>query len=57
MDDKLKKIITIIVMIFLFIIALRIVGWVLNLIFPIAVIALIGYIVFRLINKNSARKY
>ncbi len=57
MDDKFKKIITIIVMIFLFIIALRIVGWVLNLIFPIAVIALIGYIVFRLINKNSARKY
>lgn len=57
MDDKVKKIITIIVMIFLFIIALRIVGWVLNLIFPLAIIALIGYIIFRIINKNSAKKY
>ncbi len=57
MDDKLKKIITVIVMIFLFIIALRIVGWVLSLILPVAIIGVIGYIVFRLINKSSARKY
>lgn len=57
MDNKFKKLITVIVMIFLFIIALRIVGWVLNLILPVAVIGLIGYIVFRLINKNGARKY
>ncbi len=54
MDAKLKKIITIIVLIFLCIIALRIVGWVLGLIFPLAVIGLIGFIVFKLINKNKA---
>ncbi len=57
MDDRFKKIITIIAMIFLFIIALKIVGFVLNLIFPVAVIALIGYIIFRVINKGSAKKY
>ena len=57
MDDKLKKVITIIVMIFLIIIALKIVGFVLNLIFPLAVIGVIGYIVFRLINKKSTNKY
>lgn len=57
MDDKLKKIVTIIVMIFLFIIALKVVGFVLNLIFPVAIIGVIVYIIFRLINRNSARKY
>lgn len=57
MDDRLKKILTIVVMIFLFIIALRILGWVLQLILPIAVIGLIGYVIFRIINKNSAKKY
>ncbi len=57
MDDRFKKIITIIAMIFLFIIALKILGFVLNLIFPVAVIALIGYIIFKVINKNSAKKY
>lgn len=57
MDDKLKKIITIIVMIFLFIIALSIVGWVLKLILPVALIVLVGYIIFRIINKRSAKKY
>ena len=57
MDNKFKKVVTIIVMIFLFIIALNIVGFVLNLIFPLAVIGVIGYIIFRLINKNSANKY
>ncbi len=57
MDNKFKKLITVIVMIFLFIIALRIVGWVLNLILPVAIIGVIGYIIFRLINKGSARKY
>ncbi len=57
MDDRFKKLLTIIGMIFLFIIALRIVGFVLNLLFPIAIIGLIGYIIFRVINKSSARKY
>ncbi len=57
MDDKFKKIITIVVMIFLFIIALRILGWVLSLILPVAVIGAIGYIIFRIINKSGAKKY
>jgi|GEM_PF-2149594 len=57
MDDKFKKILTIIGMIFLFIIALKIVGWVISLILPVAVIALIGYIIFRVINKNSRSRY
>lgn len=57
MDDKLKKVVTIVVMIFLFIIALKVVGWVLSLIFPLAVIGVIGYIVFRLINRKSTNKY
>ncbi|MHB8063401.1 MAG: hypothetical protein ACYDG2_12325 [Ruminiclostridium sp.] len=57
MDVKLKKVVTVIVLIFLAIIALKIVGFVLNIIFPLAVIGGIGYIVFRLINKNSAKKY
>lgn len=57
MDNTLKKIITVIVMIFLFIIAVRIVGWVLNLILPVAVIGIAGYIVFRLISRNNAKKY
>jgi Flp pilus assembly protein TadB len=57
MDVKLKKVVTIIVLIFLAIIALKIVGFVLNIIFPLAVIGGIGYIIFRLINRNSAKKY
>jgi len=57
MDDKLKKVVTIVVLIFLAIIALKIVGVVLNLIFPLAVIGGIGYIIFRVINKNSTKKY
>lgn len=57
MDDKLKKVVTIVVMIFLFIIALNIVGFVLKLIFPLAVIGIAGYIVFRLINRKSTNKY
>lgn len=57
MDDKFKKIITIIVMIFLFIIAVKIVGFVLNLVLPLAVIGIAGYIVFRLINRSSTKKY
>ncbi|OPX41981.1 hypothetical protein CLHUN_41520 [Ruminiclostridium hungatei] len=57
MDDRFKKLLTIIGMIFLFIIALRILGFVLNLLFPVAIIGLIGYIVFRVINKNGAKKY
>ena len=57
MDGKLKKVVTIIVMIFLFIIALKILGFVLYLIFPLAIIGIIGYIIFRVINKNSANKY
>ncbi len=57
MDDRFKKIITIVVMIFLFIIALRILGWVLSLILPVAVIGGIGYIIFRIINKSGAKKY
>jgi len=57
MDDKLKKVVTIVVMIFLVIIALRIVGWVLGLLFPLAVIGAIGYIIFRLINRKSTNKY
>lgn len=55
MDDKLKKIITIIVVILLFIIAIRIVGWVLSLIFPLAVIGIAGYIVYRLISRKSTK--
>jgi len=57
MDDRFKKLLTIIGMIFLFIIALRVLGFVLNLLFPVAIIGLIGYIVFRVINKNGAKKY
>lgn len=57
MDDKFKKVITIIVLIILAIIALKIIGVVLRVIFPLAVIAGLGYLVFRLINKNSAKKY
>lgn len=57
MDVMFKKVITIIVMIFLFIIALKVVGFVLNLIFPILVIGIAGYIVFRLINKKSTNRY
>lgn len=57
MDDKLKKIITAVVLIFLAIIALSIVGSILRAIFPLAVIAVIGYIVFRLISKKSTNKY
>ena len=57
MDNKFKKVLTIIGMIFLFIIALKILGWVLSLILPVAIIGLIGYIIFRVINKNSASKY
>ncbi len=57
MDNTLKKIITVIVMIFLFIIAVKIVGWVLSLILPVAVIGIAGYIVFRLISRNNAKKY
>lgn len=57
MDDKFKKIITVIAMIFLFIIAIRLVGFVLSLIFPVAVIAIAGYIVFKLINRKSTNRY
>ena len=57
MDDKLKKVITIIVMIFLFIVALYLVGFVLKVIFPLAIIGIIVYVIFRVINKNSANKY
>ncbi len=57
MDNKFKKVLTIIGMIFLFIIALKILGWVLSLILPVAIIGLIGYIIFRVINKNGASKY
>lgn len=57
MDNTLKKIITVIVMIFLFIIAVKIVGWVLSLILPVAVIGIAGYIVFKLISRNNAKKY
>jgi len=57
MDDKLKKVVTIIVLIFLAIIALKIVGFILQAIVPLAIIGGIGYIIFKLINKNSAKKY
>lgn len=57
MDNKLKKIITVIVLIFLFIIALKILGWVLGLIFPLLILGIIGYVIFRLINRNGARRY
>lgn len=57
MDDKLKKVVTIIVLIFLAIVAINIIGWVLKLILPLAIIGGIGYIVFRLINRNSTKKY
>jgi Flp pilus assembly protein TadB len=57
MNDIFKKIITVIVMIFLFIVAINIVGFVLKLLLPLAVIVIAGYIVFRLINKHSANRY
>lgn len=53
MENKFKKIVTIIVLIVLAIIALKIIGFVLNAILPLAVLAGIGYVIFRLINKNS----
>ena len=57
MDDKFKKVITVVVLIILAIIALKIIGVVIRVLFPLAVICGIGFLIFKLINKNSAKKY
>ena len=57
MDNAFKKVITIILLVILGFVALRIVGAVLGVLIPLAFLALIGYIVFRLINKTSSRKF
>lgn len=61
MDNRFKKLITVIVLIFLAIIAIRIalkiVGVILGILLPLAVIGVIGYVVFRLITNNSTTKY
>jgi hypothetical protein len=55
MNNTIKKIATVIGMVVLAIIALKIVGMVLSALIPIAFIVLVGYIIFRVINKNSAK--
>lgn len=57
MDNAFKKVITVILLVVLGFVALRIVGAVLGVLIPLAFLALIGYIVFRLINKTSSRKF
>lgn len=57
MDNAFKKVITVILLVILGFVALRIIGAVLGVLIPLAILALIGYIVFRLINKTSSRKF
>ncbi len=55
MDDKTKRIITIIVAIFLLIMAVSIVGFILKQLIPLAILVIAGYIVYRLIGKKGRR--
>ncbi|ACL76223.1 hypothetical protein [Ruminiclostridium cellulolyticum] len=55
MDDKTKRIITIIVAIFLLIMAISIVGFILKKLIPLAIIVIAGYIVYRLVSKKGQK--
>jgi hypothetical protein len=55
MNITFKKVITVILLVILGFVALRVVGAVLGALIPLAFLALIGYIVFRLINKTSRK--
>ncbi len=55
MDDKTKRIITIIVAIFLLITAVSIVGFILKQLIPLAILVIAGYIVYRLFAKKGKR--
>ncbi|PYG86851.1 hypothetical protein LY28_02671 [Ruminiclostridium sufflavum DSM 19573] len=57
MNNTFKKVITVILLIILGFIALRIVGAVIGALIPLAFLALIGYVVFRLINKGYSKRY
>ncbi len=57
MNNIFKKVITIILLVILGIIALRIIGAVIGVLIPLAFLALVGYIVFRIINKSYTRKF
>lgn len=57
MDNIFKKVITVILIIVLGIVALKIVGVVIGVLIPLAFLALIGYVVFKLINKGCSRKF
>jgi hypothetical protein len=55
MNEKTKKIVTIIVSIFLLIMAVSIVGFILKKLIPLAILVIAGYIVYRLISKKGQR--
>jgi predicted membrane protein len=55
MDTKTKRILTIIVAIFLLIMAISIVGFILKQLIPLAVLVIIGYFIYRLVSKKGQR--
>lgn len=57
MDNIFKKVITVILLVILGLVALKIIGAVLGVLIPLAFLALVGFVVFKLINKSCSGKF